>query len=324
MRYRTIDIRLLGDEKFRRLTPLQPSGQALFIYLLITPHSSSIPGLFRAGEAAMAEELRWDIESFRKCMAEIINLGIVHVDFDARVIHIPNALKYNKPRSVSVIKSWITYWDEIPECSLKLLAYENMKIVLEAMGTEFLKAFITSCKRPKLLDLKTRNPEKVLDIKTSDSENTLKTDLQEQEQEQEQEKRISMSSCEQVDVDGLADVIANDVMQRSAKPKPPPALTTQSRLLKQQATEILEFLNYRANRQYRPVDTNLKLIIARLKSGATPLQCRQIIIRKHREWKDDHKMVEYLRPATLFNATKFEQYMGELVVQYNTEVNHEG
>jgi uncharacterized phage protein (TIGR02220 family) len=83
---------------------------------------------------------------------------------------------------------------------------------------------------------------------------------------------------------------------------------------KSQAIEILQFLNDKAGRAYRPVDANLKLIISRLKSGATVMECRQVIAKKTREWKGDEKMSEYLRPATLFNATKFEQYMGELVL----------
>lgn len=85
-------------------------------------------------------------------------------------------------------------------------------------------------------------------------------------------------------------------------------------VLKKQAIEVLDFLNEKTGRLYRPVDANLKLIIARLTSGASVINCRQVIAKKTREWKADSKMVEYLRPATLFNATKFEQYMGELVL----------
>ena len=39
-----------------------------------------------------------------------------------------------------------------------------------------------------------------------------------------------------------------------------------------------------------------------------------VIAKKVREWGADPKMSTYLRPATLFNATKFAQYQGELVV----------
>jgi hypothetical protein len=38
-----------------------------------------------------------------------------------------------------------------------------------------------------------------------------------------------------------------------------------------------------------------------------------VIAKKCREWLHDEHMNEYLRPATLFNRTKFAQYQGELV-----------
>jgi len=86
------------------------------------------------------------------------------------------------------------------------------------------------------------------------------------------------------------------------------------------AVQVLKFLNEKTGRAYRPVDTNLKLIIARLKSGATVTECYQVIAKKTREWKNHAEMDQYLRPATLFNATKFEQYVGELVVKKSMEV----
>jgi uncharacterized phage protein (TIGR02220 family) len=93
-------------------------------------------------------------------------------------------------------------------------------------------------------------------------------------------------------------------------------------LTKSQAIEVLNFLNAKTGRAYRPVEENLKLIMARLKSGASVMDCRQVIVKKTREWKADVKMSEYLRPATLFNATKFEQYMGELVLPPEEELEH--
>lgn len=84
---------------------------------------------------------------------------------------------------------------------------------------------------------------------------------------------------------------------------------------------VLEFLNQKTKRNYRPVDANIKLIMARLKSGATISQCRQIIAKKTREWLNNEMMEEYLRPATLFNPTKFEQYLGELLSSGIQEIN---
>lgn len=82
---------------------------------------------------------------------------------------------------------------------------------------------------------------------------------------------------------------------------------------KPQAVEVLNFLNIKTGRNYQPVDANLKLIAARLKEGASVSDCRAVVAKKAREWGTDERMAEYLRPATLFNATKFAQYRGELV-----------
>lgn len=79
------------------------------------------------------------------------------------------------------------------------------------------------------------------------------------------------------------------------------------------AIAVLQFLNEKAGRAYQPTEPNLKLIVGRLKEGATVQQCRQVIAKKTREWSIKPDMAEYLRPATLFNATKFAQYVGELV-----------
>jgi len=102
------------------------------------------------------------------------------------------------------------------------------------------------------------------------------------------------------------------VNSMSGKPDVAP-LKSQNIEIKNQAIEVLNFLNEKTGRIFRPVDTNLKLIIARLRSGATPQDCKSVIAKKRRDWIGDEKMISYLRPATLFNATKFEQYLGELI-----------
>ena len=82
--------------------------------------------------------------------------------------------------------------------------------------------------------------------------------------------------------------------------------------LRAAATEVLHFLNEKTSRNYRDTDTNLRLIEARLRSGASVQDCKSVIGSKMLEWKSDAEMNRFLRPATLFNATKFEQYLGAL------------
>lgn len=78
-----------------------------------------------------------------------------------------------------------------------------------------------------------------------------------------------------------------------------------------EAEEVLNFLNEKAGKNFRHTDTNLNFIVGRLSDGVAIEQCRAIIAKKCREWKGT-KQAEYLRPATLFNKEKCEQYLGEL------------
>lgn len=77
------------------------------------------------------------------------------------------------------------------------------------------------------------------------------------------------------------------------------------------ARRVLAFLNQKTGKAFRPTDTNLGLIRARLKEGYDEDMAHMVIARKVRDWKDDDKMVGFLRPSTLFNREKFNQYAGE-------------
>jgi uncharacterized phage protein (TIGR02220 family) len=81
---------------------------------------------------------------------------------------------------------------------------------------------------------------------------------------------------------------------------------------RREAAELLAFLNAKTNRHFRATDTTLKPIVERLKEGFSPDECRAVIVRKAREWGRDDKMRPFLRPETLFGATKFAQYIGEV------------
>ena len=147
MRYRTIDVRIWGDEKFRSLSALKPSGQGLFLYLLTNPNTNPIPGLYRAGAAAMSEELGWRLEVFKECFQEALEQGLVKADFNARLVFIPNAIKFNKPQSPNVVISWAASWDELPECELKNEAYHILKDFLKGLGDTYLKAFCKAIRK---------------------------------------------------------------------------------------------------------------------------------------------------------------------------------
>jgi hypothetical protein len=177
MRYRTLDVRLWGDERFRALSPLKPSGQALFLYLLTNPNTTSIPGLYRAGAAGMAEELGWTTEGFHEAFREVIQQELVEADFESRVIFISNAIKYNKPQSPNVIKSWATHWDEIPECDLKNIAYQKFKDFIDGMDKAFVDAFVKAIRKPKCMTMPNQEQEQKQENLSSLQEDSIsKTD----------------------------------------------------------------------------------------------------------------------------------------------------
>ena len=76
------------------------------------------------------------------------------------------------------------------------------------------------------------------------------------------------------------------------------------------ARKALEYLNEETNQNFRMVETNLKLLRDRIKTGASLVDIKLVIDKKKQEWQGSD-MEKYLRPKTLFSATNFEQYLGE-------------
>lgn len=158
-RYRKVDVRMWGDERFRRLTPIPPCGQGLWFFLLTNPQTTNIPGLYRAGEAGLAEELGWSLQAFRKAFAEVSRQGMVEADWSARVVLITGAVKYNGPESPNVVRGWRAQWDEIPECQLKHKAFEHLRGYCEALGEAFAEAFREACAKPSPHPLANQDPD---------------------------------------------------------------------------------------------------------------------------------------------------------------------
>ena len=75
------------------------------------------------------------------------------------------------------------------------------------------------------------------------------------------------------------------------------------------STEVLNYLNETASKCYQPIDANLKFVRARL-TDYTVADLKKVIDRKVKEWLGTGQE-KYLRPETLFNATKFQGYINE-------------
>lgn len=149
--YRKLKLKMWNEPLFKALSPLPPSGQSLYIYLLVGPFSSIIPGLFKGGRAAIAEELCWEQEDFEKALTEALTLGLVKADLKARLLWLPHAIEINKPESPNVIKSWAKYFVTLPDCELKIEAWEMLKAACYGISEAFGKAFDESLVKPSIM-----------------------------------------------------------------------------------------------------------------------------------------------------------------------------
>ncbi len=139
--YRNVSIRMYGDAKFRALSKPAPNAQSLFVYLLTGDHTGPIPGLFKAGEASLAEALDWPLEAFRHAFAEVSAMAMAKADWRARLVWLPKAIFHNPPQSLNVVKAWRKAFDELPECSLKIEAFQVFRAYLDGKPKAFGKAF---------------------------------------------------------------------------------------------------------------------------------------------------------------------------------------
>lgn len=142
-RYSNVERRTWNDPRFRRkLTPIPPCGQGLWLYLMTTPALGVLPGLILMGEAAMAEHLEWSLEAFREAFAEVLREGMAEADWGARIVILPKAITRRRPQSPNVIRSWRAQWLEVPDDSpLKRSYYRRLKAFIEALPKGFQEAF---------------------------------------------------------------------------------------------------------------------------------------------------------------------------------------
>lgn len=187
-RYRKVEVKTYGDEKFRKLSPIPPCGQGLWLYLITGPHTTSVPGLFRAGRAALAEELGWEQEAFDKAFAEVFQQGMAKADWSNRVVWIPNAIRHNEPASPNVVKSWANELDLIPECELKAEAVAGIGEALATMNPAYSEAF-RSLQQPPMPSAK---PSRKASAKASPK--TMPNQEQEQQQQQEQQETLALTA----------------------------------------------------------------------------------------------------------------------------------
>lgn len=102
--------------------------------------------------------------------------------------------------------------------------------------------------------------------------------------------------------------------------KSPNKVVSENSIYKNVSMNIINFMNIRCDKGFRHTDANIKIITDRLKAKDLSIcEALGIINYKADEWLNDEKMNMYLRPSTLFNKTKCNEYVGDLKNRYKYE-----
>jgi hypothetical protein len=139
--YAKVSIEMWGDKKFCELSPLPPSGQSLWMYLLTGEFRTSIPGLnLKVGIGALSDRLHWKVNHVEKHWAEIESKGMAIADWRHGVVWLPKGIEHNEPESPNVIRGWgkvvLPQSEVITEAIASLEAY-----IAQRLSRPYAKAF---------------------------------------------------------------------------------------------------------------------------------------------------------------------------------------
>lgn len=83
---------------------------------------------------------------------------------------------------------------------------------------------------------------------------------------------------------------------------------------------VIDYLNEKTGKHFKHTNTNKGLVMARQHDGFSAEDMQKVIDHQCKLWLDNKDMAQYLRPSTLFRASKFEGYLNAVP----DESKHEG
>lgn len=131
-----------------------------------------------------------------------------------------------------------------------------------------------------------------------------------------------LQNCQMYNIYNITDTNTNTIKENITKES---STTDQPCKIKKaskdilQEKEIIDYLNEKAKTRYTACKSNTKFIAARLKEYSLE-DLKSVIDCKCKEWKGTN-MEMYLRPETLFNATKFESYYNQALLEKDKQAD---
>ena len=136
--YRRVNTRVWDDAKFRTL---DLSSKMLWMYLLCAPETCALPGIHVSRRLQMAESaMLADPADFDRAFAQLEERGMVKAAWEARLVWLPNAFRYNQPLNPSVSVAWVRELAKLPACALRDEIGASMYAYVSARGKGFEQA----------------------------------------------------------------------------------------------------------------------------------------------------------------------------------------
>lgn len=74
---------------------------------------------------------------------------------------------------------------------------------------------------------------------------------------------------------------------------------------------LFEYFNLKSGKHFKNVESNRKLVRARLNDGYSKADIKRVIDIKSAEWRNDPDHYQYLQPSTLFAPSHFDNYLNQ-------------
>lgn len=127
-----------NDDRFLGLSAPPPNAQTLWLYLLTTPHNTSIPGLIPVGTGAISDDLDWDPKDVDRFLGELETAEMLQRSKRPALIFLPNSIRHNPPKNPNQIKGWANSFGTIPDTPLRQY---SLGVLREGLRANLLPTF---------------------------------------------------------------------------------------------------------------------------------------------------------------------------------------
>jgi hypothetical protein len=150
-RYVNVPINVWDTLRLRGVPSPDPSASALYVYLVTCPETLRIPGVVRAGKAALAEALSWEPEAFAGAFTMLEGAKLAVADWSARLVYLPEPLTWDvsRPTSTGPAVCWRREMANIPPCKLSKRIDADVRALLAKLESP---VFLASYQEDKRVD----------------------------------------------------------------------------------------------------------------------------------------------------------------------------